>query len=257
MGTKFIHVECEGKTCILTIRRPEKLNALSTEVERDLLEVLDDDTVRMSSCLIITGNGRAFSVGADLMEFRRLDPASVLAYYRDTGEVYERLAARPEVTISAITGYCLGGGFEIALATDFRIAEENAVFGFPEISLGIVPTGGAYRITRLVGPGRAKEILLLRPRMGAAEAKELGIVNDVVPPGEGLARALEVAARLAELPPLAASLAKQTVDRMPESSRETAVFIERLAYGMLAQTEDAREAADAFVEKREPHFKGR
>jgi enoyl-CoA hydratase/carnithine racemase len=234
----LIDVNREGAVCVLTLRREEKLNALSTALERELGESLDRDEVRASGCVVLTGSGRAFSAGADVAELGGRSPADVIDYYRETGNVYERIAALPQPTMSAIAGYCLGGGLELALATDFRIADETAVFGFPEVGLGILPSsGGTHRLARLVGPARAKELILLRERLDAAEALAAGIVTETVPAGTALARALEHARRLAALPPLAVSVTKQAIDVMPESSREAGILIERLAYGLLAQTE--------------------
>jgi enoyl-CoA hydratase/carnithine racemase len=249
----LVEIRTEGAACVLVLQRGEKLNALSTAVERELLTALDSEEVGDSRCVVFTGSGRAFSAGADITELRDNDPDAVAAYYRDTGDVYERIAALPQPTVSAIHGYCLGGGLELALATDFRVADETAAFGFPEVSLGIfASSGGTYRLVRLVGAARAKELLLIRPRFDAREALALGVVAEVVPAGKALERALEIAARLAELPALAVSVTKQAVDRIPESSREAAILIERLAYGMLAQTDEAHEAAEAFVAKRPP-----
>lgn len=242
-----MEVRRAGLACVLTLRREEKLNALSTAVERELKAALETPDVAESACVVVTGSGRAFSAGADVTEFRDRDPAAVAAYYRDTGDVYERVAALPQPTVSAISGYCLGGGLELALATDFRIADESAVLGFPEVSLGILPSsGGTLRLVRLVGPSRAKELLLLRPRLDAAEARELGLVTEVVPPGKALERALELAEEVAKLPRLAVSVAKQAADLIPEASREAGLMVERLAYGLLAQTDEARAAADDF-----------
>ena len=241
----------EGAACVLTLNRPEKLNALSTAVERELLGALEGEGVKSSRCVIFTGAGRAFSAGADVTELSRDDPAGIAAYYRETGDVYERIAALPQPTIAAIHGYCLGGGLELALAADFRVAAETAVFGLPEVELGILPSsGGAHRLVRIVGPARAKELMLLRDRFDANEALRLGVVTEVVSKGNALRRALELAERLASLPPLAVSVVKQAADLLAESSRETGVALERLAYGMLAQTDEARGAAQAFEKRR-------
>ena len=243
----LVETRREGPACILTLSREEKLNALSGELERELAAALDGDDVRTSACVVLTGAGRAFSAGADITEFRDRTPEAVSAYYRETGGVYERVAALPQPTLSAIHGYCLGGGLELALATDFRIADETAVFGFPEVSLGILPSsGGTHRLVRLVGAGRAKELFLLGGRMDAAAALAAGLVTEVVDAGTALGRALQVAQQLAELPPLAAALTKQAIDVMPEASREAGILIERLAYGMLAQSEDAKSRADEW-----------
>ncbi len=241
MEASLVETRREGDVCVLTLRREAKLNALSTALEQELKDALATDAVRSSACLVLTGSGRAFSAGADVTELGGRGPEDVLAYYRETGDVYERVAALPQPTLSAIAGYCLGGGLELALATDFRIADETAVFGFPEVSLGILPSsGGTHRLTRLVGPGRAKELMLLRDRLDAREALEAGLVSEVVPAGAVLDRSLELALRLADLPRTAVALTKQAIDAMPESSREAGILIERLAYGLLAQTEDAR-----------------
>jgi enoyl-CoA hydratase/carnithine racemase len=242
-----LDVRREGRVCVLAFRRPEKLNAISTAVERAMLDALAGPEVGESRVVVFAGDARAFSAGADLVEERDESPAGIDAYYRNTGDVYERIAALPQPTFSAISGWCLGAGFELALATDFRIADETAVFGLPEVELGIVPSsGGTYRLVRALGPARAKELLLLRPRVDAAEAFRLGVVTEVVPPGQALTRALELAQQVAALPPLAASAAKQAANAIAESSREAGILIERLAYAALAQTEEAKAAGEAF-----------
>ena len=241
----------EGDVCVITFQREEKLNAISSEVERALLDALGGADVRESRCIVFAGGERAFSAGADLKEQRDESPGGIDTYYRDTGDVYERIASLPQPTFSAIAGWCLGAGFELALATDFRIADETAVFGLPEVELGIVPSsGGTYRLVRALGPARAKELMLLKPRVDAAEAFRLGVATEVVPAGQALTRALELATQVAALPPLAASAAKQAADAIAESSREAGVLIERLAYAALAQTDEAREAGQAFGERK-------
>jgi enoyl-CoA hydratase/carnithine racemase len=244
-------VRREGDVCVVTFRREEKLNAISSDVERALLEALAGPDVRESRCVVFAGGERAFSAGADLKEERDESPSGIDAYYRDTGDVYERIASLPQPTFSAISGWCLGAGFELALATDFRVADETAVFGLPEVGLGIVPSsGGTYRLVRALGPARAKELMLLKPRIDAAEAFRLGVATEIVPAGQALARALELAGQVAGLPPLAASAAKQAADAIAESSRDASVLIERLAYAALAQTDDARDAGQAFGERK-------
>ena len=256
--TPLVEVDVRGAAAVVTLRRDDKLNALSTALEGALSKALRDERVLGSSCVVLAGGPRAFSAGADVTEMRDLDPASILAYYRETGDVYERVAALPQPTIAAIAGHCLGGGLELALACDFRVADATASFGFPEVGIGILPSsGGTHRLVRLVGTSRAKELVLLRDRFGAEEARALGLVTDAVDQGQALQRALDLAERLVALPPLALGVAKQTIDAMPEASRAAGLALERLAYALLAQTEDAREAAEAFAAKREPRFKGR
>lgn len=243
----LVDIRREGDVSVLTLRRPEKLNAISTAVERALGEALDAEAVRASRALVIAGEGRAFSAGADITEFQSRDPEACIAYYRETGAVYERFAALPVPTLAAIHGYCLGGALELALAADFRIADETAVFGFPEVALGILPSsGGTHRLVRLLGTARAKELALLRERFDANEALRVGLVTEVVPEGEALPRALELAERLATLPQLALSLTKEAIDALGDSSRDVALLVERLAYAALSQTDELRDRVDAF-----------
>lgn len=242
-----VDVARDGEVAILSLSRPEKLNAISSEVERALHEALASDDVRSSGAVIVAGEGRAFSAGADIAEFEGRSPEDVLRYYRETGGVYEELAALPQPTIAAIHGYCLGGALELALALDFRIADETAVFGFPEVSLGILPSsGGLHRVTRLLGPARAKELFLLAERFGADDARRAGVVTEVVEEGKALDRALEVAARLAALPRDAVAVTKEAIDAAVVAPREASLLIERLAYAALAQTQAARDAAAGF-----------
>jgi enoyl-CoA hydratase/carnithine racemase len=254
----LVAVRTEGRAAVVTLTREAKLNALSTAVEGALAEALDSAAVRDAAAVVITGGASTFSAGADVAEMREQEPAAILDYYRATGAVYERVAALPQPTIAAIAGWCLGGGLELALACDFRVAGESARFGLPEVRIGILPSsGGTHRLARLVGPARAKELVLLRDRITAAEAAAFGLVTEVVADEGVLARALVLAERLAELPPVAVAVAKQALDAMPEASREAGLLVERLGYALLAQTADAREAAAAFTEKRPPRFEGR
>jgi enoyl-CoA hydratase/carnithine racemase len=241
----LVRVERDGPVVVLRLDRDEKLNAISTAVESELHDALGSDDVRSSRALVVTGEGRAFSAGADITEFAERDPAAILRYYRETGGVYEELAALPQPTLAAIRGYCLGGGLELALAADFRIAEEGASLGFPEVGIGILPSsGGTVRATRLLGAAQAKRLILLGDRITAGEALGVGLVTEVVP--DALVRALELAHRLAELPAVALAVAKAAIDASADAPRNAALLIERLGYGLLAQTNDARDAADRF-----------
>jgi enoyl-CoA hydratase/carnithine racemase len=254
----LVEVRRDGPACVIALRRERKLNALSTALEGALDDALAGAEVRTARVVVITGGERAFSAGADVRELRDLDPAAILDYYRATGAVYEHVAALPQPTIAAIAGWCLGGGLELALACDFRVAEESARFGLPEVRIGILPSsGGTHRLARLVGAARAKELVLLRERITSTEARAFGLITEVAPDGHALDRALELVGDLAALPPLAVAVAKQALDAMPEASRAAGLLVERLGYGLLAQTADAAEAAVAFTEKRPPRFEGR
>lgn len=247
MGGELVGIRQEERVTVLTLQREEKLNALSTALEGELLDTLASDAVRESRCVVFVGAGKAFSAGADINEFRDADPASIAAYYAATGDVYERIAALPVPTVAAIHGWCLGGALELALALDFRIADESATFGLPEVALGIIPSsGGTHRLVRMLGPAKAKELMLLGRRFDAREAERLGLVTEVTPTGQAFERALEIARELAALPPLAVQTAKQAADVMPEASREAGMLIERLAYQALAQTPEAADAVENF-----------
>lgn len=245
-----MHVQRDGAVCVLRLSRPEKLNAISTAVESELQAALGREEVRTSSCVVVAGEGRAFSAGADIEEFVDRDADAILRYYRESGGVYEQIARLPQPTVSAVHGYCLGAGLELALATDFRIADESAAFGFPEVGIGIIPSsGGTARAVRLLGPARAKELILLGERIDARAALAIGLVTEVVAEGAALERALELARALADRPASAVAVAKHAIDAAAESSHEAAIAIERLAYGLLAQTADARSAAERFTER--------
>lgn len=257
MTDEVLLVERRGAAAVLTLNRPTKLNALSHAVESALDAALASEVVRRAACVVFAGAGRAFSAGADVTEFPDQEPGAILTYYEGLGNVFERISRLPQPTIAAIHGYCLGGGFELALACDFRVADATAVFGLPEVDIAILPSsGGTVQLARLVGPGRAKELILLRDRFGAEEALGYGVVTECVDEGGALDRALEMAERLAALPSLAVRVAKAATDAAAGSPREAGLLIERYGYAMLAQTADAEEAAQAFIEKREPRFQG-
>ena len=238
----LVLVEEHGPVALVRLNRPEKLNALSTALERELGAAFSDERVRAAGAVVVAGGERAFSAGADLGEMQEAGAAEALAYYRDTGGVYDRIAALPQPTTAAIRGWCLGGGFELALACDFRIADRAATFGLPEVEIGILPSsGGTMRLVKAIGAARAKELILLRRRLPAASLAEMGLVSEVVD-GDPEPRALAVAAELAALPRLAVELAKKAADAAADASREAALLIEQLAYAALAEAGGTRPA---------------
>ena len=254
---RLVDVRSDGPVCVIALRREPKLNALSVALESALDAAIAGPEAHAARAVVITGGPRAFSAGADVTEMRDLDPAAIAGYYRATGGVYERIAALPVPTVAAIEGWCLGGGLELALACDFRVAGEGATFGLPEVGIGILPSsGGTHRLVRLVGAAKAKELVLLGEHVAAADAAAAGLVTRLAPAGKAVEHALAIARRIAEQPPLAVAVARQAIDAMAESSRDAGLLVERLGYGLLAQTEDAREAATAFTEKRPPRFRG-
>src|ERR1700733_13298971 len=216
---EVVALERHEHACVVRLQRPAKLNAISDQVERELCDALETAEVREAPCVIFTGGEKVFSAGADLSETRGYTPGEGLATYRATGDFAERGADVAQPTLSAIAGYCIGGGLELALASDFRIAEESADFRFPEVALGILPSwGGTQRAVRLLGVARAKELMILRERVDAEEALRLGLVTELVGEGGSLTRALELAERLAQLPPHAVTVTSRVIDLLPESS---------------------------------------
>lgn len=235
-----VAVERRQHATVVSLTRGAKLNAISEQMERELCDAVSTPEVREARCVVFTGGPDVFSAGADLNEWRDYTPAEIMASYRGTGDFAERVADLPIPTLSAISGWCVGGGLELALATDFRIAETGARFRLPEVALGILPSwGGTQRLVRLLGPARAKEVILLRRQVDAADALRLGLVTEVVGEGESLDRCLELAEYLGGLPPLAVSVTRQVIDALPETSRSAGLALERIAYGMLAQTQEA------------------
>jgi enoyl-CoA hydratase/carnithine racemase len=247
--SELLRIETVDQACVVTLTREHKLNAISGDMERALCAALESDPVREAACVVFTGGPRVFSAGADVTEMPGLDPAAVVAHYRATGDFAERVADLRPPTISAISGYCIGGGLELALACDFRVCSPDAVFGLPEVELGILPSwGGTQRLVTLLGPARAKELILLRTRFDVELASSFGLVTEVVS-GDVLSRALEIAAQLAALPALAVQVTREVIDSMPETSRRSGLALERLAYGLLAQTGEHDRAASTRLDR--------
>jgi enoyl-CoA hydratase/carnithine racemase len=247
----LVDVRREGPVAVLTLNRPEKLNALSTAVERALAEALASDEVATARSAVLSGAGRAFSAGADVTEMTGQDPSSIVDYYRTTGDVYERVAAARAPVVAAVHGFCLGGGLELALACDLRVAGRSAVFGLPEVELGILPSsGGTLRLVRAVGTARARELVVWRRRFSADDAYRFGLVAEVVDDDAVLSRAIEIAGEVASAPAVALEVTRSAIDAAAESGRDAALLIERLAYTALAQTDAHREAVDDFGTRR-------
>ncbi|MFQ6084756.1 MAG: enoyl-CoA hydratase/isomerase family protein [Candidatus Bathyarchaeia archaeon] len=263
-GTKRRHrtiiVKRENGIAWLILNRPERLNALTMELFRELSSALDeiirDDSVRT---LVIMGAGdRAFSAGVDVTTFVGMDSASALGFSQKTHAVLDKIEKYPKPIIAAINGYALGGGCELALACDFRIATEKSELGQPEIKLGIIPGGGAtQRMTRIVGLARAKELIMLGDRISANKAEKIGLVNKVVPNGKLVEETKVFARRLGEGPPLALRLAKQTLGLDRRASLDDGLKFESRAFAEAMGTEDAKRGIKAFLSKKRPQFVGK
>ncbi|MFN3006101.1 enoyl-CoA hydratase/isomerase family protein [Mycolicibacterium wolinskyi] len=233
-NTGTVDVHREDTVAVVTLRRERKRNALSTHMESELLRALRSPEVESSRAIVITGGDTVFSAGADVTELREMTPHAIADYYRGSGSVYEVFAGLPQPTIAAITGYCLGGGLELSLAADIRIADPAAVFGFPEIGIGILPSsGGVTRMVRVVGAGRTRDLVLRGRRFDAGQAELWGIVSEVTAPGEHIKKAMEIARELAERPTLALRITKQVLDVSLDAPTQAALLLEQLAYAVL------------------------
>ena len=254
-----IQVAQENMVAVVTVDRPERLNALNTQSLQELLESFErlarDSSVR---AIIVTGAGdRAFIAGADIAEMKDKGPSEALAFARLGQAVCSAIDAAPQPVIAAINGYALGGGCEIALACDIRLASETAVLGQPEVTLGVPPGwGGTQRLPRVIGPGLARELIYTGRRVGAQEALRIGLVNAVYPPGELLERARALAADIARNAPVAVRLSKEAIRRGLDVDLETGLALEAQAFALAFSTADQREGMSAFLEKRSPEFRG-
>ena len=256
-----LRLEVDGGVAVLTLDRPGRLNAIGSDTVAILHEALDkidaDPSVRV---VVVTGHGdRAFSAGADITELDRLDGAHDFArFVRSLSDSFGRLAQLPQPSIAAVEGLALGGGFELALACDLRIAGDRSRFGVPEVRLGLLPAAaGTQRLARLLPAAVAKHLLMTGEPLGADDALRWGLVNRVVPAGDALAASLELARSLAAGPPMALAAAKRLVDEGVELPFDTAVGLERDAVALLFATADRAEGVAAFLEKRTAAFVGR
>lgn len=240
------------------LNRPDKLNAINEQLMKDLRQAVDelvaDDQIRV---IIITGQGKAFSAGADISQFKTLNGLTAWEFAKKGRELMDYIENLPKPTIAMINGYALGGGLELAMACDIRIAAEEAQVGLPEITLGIYPGfGGTQRLIRLIGKGKAMEMIMTGDRIPAREAERLGLVNKVVPLTELEKETRNFAIKLAEKPPVALKLIKLLVNQGLDIPILAGLNMESLGWGVVFSTEDAKEGVNAFFEKRKPNFKG-
>ncbi len=259
MSYETITVEKRGKVAVLTINRPDKLNSLNQSVHAEGVAALDDlrkdDSVRV---IVITGKGeKSFIAGADISEFAGQTPVTQRNLFNEK-TFFNSLDTFPKPIIAMINGFCLGGGNELALACDIRIASENARFGQPEINLGIIPGGGGtQRLTRLIGEGRAMEIILSGDMIDAETALRYGLVTQVHPLAELEEKTMAFAAKLAEKAPIALQLCKESVKFASRSNLDEGLRREVDLFAIVFSTEDKNEGVSAFLEKRKADFHGR
>jgi enoyl-CoA hydratase len=259
MPFKFLTLEVADRVATLTVNRPNKLNALNDATIAELGIAIDqirvDDSIGGA---ILTGAGRAFAAGADVSELSNQTPVLAKARARAGQDVFRRFETSPKPIIAAVNGFALGGGCELAMACHIRLASDAAKFGQPESKLGLLPGyGGTQRLARLVGKGRANQLLLTGEMIDAAEAYRIGLVNKVVAADALMNEARTMMKTILANGPLAVALCIEAIDRGLQMSLEEGLILEANHFGLLATTDDMREGTRAFLEKRAPAFKGK
>lgn len=259
MAYETIIVEIEEGIATITLNRPEVLNALNNQVFIELGEAAEklsaDDSVRV---VIITGGDKVFAAGADIKQMALATAVDVSTSGRPSLKTYNLIENMHKPVIAAIAGYALGGGCELTLAADVRIAADNAQFGLPEIKLGILPGGGGtQRLPRLIGAGKAKELIFSGDFISAEEALRVGLVNKVVPADQLLTEAKKMAKKFAAKGAVALYLAKTCVNEGLRMDLEMGLQYEHKCFSLLFATEDQKEGMKAFIEKRKPNFQGK
>jgi enoyl-CoA hydratase len=258
MAYQTIALTVRDRVATVMMNRPDKLNALNDEMIEELGLMVEELRDRTDvGGVILTGAGRAFVAGADISELERHGGIAAKALSRRGQLVFNRLEAMPKPVIAAVNGFALGGGCELAMACHVRVASEAAKFGQPEVKLGLIPGyGGTQRLPRLVGKGRALQLLMTGEMIDAAEAFRIGLVNRVVPAGELIKTATDMLEQMLTNAPLALASCIEMANRGYDLSLGDALHMEASTFGLLAATEDMREGTKAFLEKRPPKFKG-
>ncbi len=249
----YVDYEVKGAVGIITIDRPQALNALNSEVLDNLNEVIDDVDLNEIRCLIITGAGdKSFVAGADIGEMSTLTKEEGQAFGKKGNDIFRKIETLEIPVIAAVNGYALGGGNELAMACDFRIASENAVFGQPEAGLGITPGfGGTQRLARLIGPGYAKQLIYTARNIKADEALRVGLVNQVVKPEELMPTAEKLANTIAGNAPIAVRACKRAINEGTEMYMDDAIEFEERQFGSCFESEDQKEGMANFLRKKD------
>jgi len=246
-----------GDIVVLKINRPQVRNALNLAVRTRLADEVSrcggDDNVR---CIVITGSDAAFAAGADIGEMADAGPIEVMS--RNVQKYWRTIMDCPKPLIAAVEGFALGGGLELALCADIIVAGEGAKLGLPEVKVGILPGGGGtQKLARLVGRHRAMLLMMTGRMFGAAEALSMGVVSEVAPTGQALARALDIAREISAMPPISIMQIKEIINAGLNAPLETALMLERKAFQLQFATRDQKEGMRAFIEKRKPTFEGK
>ena len=257
MKFEYVLTEKKGRIGILTVNRPEKLNALNAQVNKEIAsafkELEGDPEIRV---IVITGAGeKAFIAGADIAEMKEMTPLEALEFSLNGQKTLEAFENSDKIVISAINGYALGGGLELSMACDVRIASETARVGQPEIKIGVIPGwAGTQRLTRLVGKTKAKELVLTGDMITAEEAEKIALITKVVPPEKLMEEATKTAQALSDLGRFSLSAAKHVIDHGCEIDFEKAQELERQYFALCFASPDQKEGMAAFLEKRKPTF---
>jgi len=260
MTDELVLVKKEGDIAIVTINRPKAYNALNTELVTALgkafRELANDDTVR---CVILTGAGdKSFVAGADIKEMVEMTPVQARAFMKKGHRTMNKIQYLEKPVIAAINGFCLGGGLEVAMACDIRYAADTAKLGLPEVGLGIHPGfGGTQRLARLIGQGKASEMVFSADQIDANEAYRIGLVQKVVPAANLMEQVMALAKKIASKGPIAVRLAKAALNAGLSSDFKTGLNYEVETVTQTFATEDLREGMKAFIEKRKPEFKNK
>jgi len=247
----------EGPIGIAQLNRPKVLNALNSETMIELVNAFEEfDKDQSVNVIILTGGQNVFAAGADLKEMAQATPVDLVLGRRF--ELWDRIRKISKPIIAAVSGYCLGGGNELAMNCDIIIASETATFGQPEVNVGIMPgAGGTQRLTRAVGKYRSMEMILTGKSISAEEALRIGLVNKIVPAESLMDEAKKIASEIASKPPISVRAAKEAIVRAQDTTLEVGLEFERRAFYLLFATEDGKEGMKAFLEKRKPVFKGK
>lgn len=250
----FINLETQGAVAVLTINRPKALNALNSSVLEELDAAIDSIDVNTVRALVITGAGeKSFVAGADIGEMSTLTKAEGTAFGKKGNDVFRKIETLPIPVIAAINGFALGGGNELAMSCDIRICSENAVFGQPEVGLGITPGfGGTQRLARLVSPGMAKQLIYTGRNIKADEAKRIGLVNEIYPVEELMPAALKMAAGIAKNAPIAVRACKKAINDGLDMDIDAALVLEEELFGSCFETHDQVEGMGCFMSREKP-----
>ena len=253
----FVKYEQDGFVGVITINRPEALNALNTEVIQDLDAVLDSIDLGTTRVLVVTGAGeKSFVAGADIAAMSTMTVQEAREFSKAGNDVFRKLETLPIPSIAAVNGFALGGGNELAMSCDIRYCSENAIFGQPEVGLGITPGfGGTQRLARIVGPGKAKQLIYTARNIKAAEAYRIGLVNEVYPLEELMPQAKKMAKGIAKNAPIAVRACKKAINEGLEVGMDEAIVIEEKLFGSCFETEDQKYGMAFFLDKNKEKVK--